>query len=67
MRSKDPEPRQKDITPKLSDFFTPEDTKEICEAVQVKPRIPKNDESIMILQMCDKILEIWKSDLDNVE
>lgn len=67
MRSKDPEPRQKDVTPKLSDFFTPEDTKEICEVVQVKPRIPKSDESMNFLKTCNKIFEIWKFDLDSIE
>lgn len=67
MRSKDPEPRQKDITPKLSDFFTPEDTKEVCEVVQVKPRIPKRNDSMSFSKISDKIFQVWKSDLDSIE
>ncbi|XP_012223733.1 uncharacterized protein [Linepithema humile] len=66
MRSKDPEPRQRDITPKLSDFFIPEDAKEICEAVQVKPRILKN-ENMNFLKICDKIFEMWKFDSYDIE
>ncbi|CAL1686505.1 unnamed protein product [Lasius platythorax] len=64
-RSKDPEPRQKDITPKLSDFFIPESTKEICEAVHVKPRAPKMDENWNAFKISDKILE-WKHSMDDV-
>lgn len=64
-RSKDPEPRQKDITPKLSDFFIPESTKEICEAVHIKPRAPKMDENWNAFKISDKILE-WKHSMDDV-
>ncbi|XP_011643573.1 LOW QUALITY PROTEIN: uncharacterized protein LOC105431223 [Pogonomyrmex barbatus] len=65
-RSKDPEPRQKDMTPKLSDFFIPEDTKEICEAVQVKPRAPKIDENWNAFKISDRILE-WKHSIDDID
>lgn len=65
MRSKDPEPRQKDIIPKLSDFFIPEITKEICEAVHVKPRAPKMDENWNAFKISDKILE-WKHNMDDM-
>lgn len=65
MRSKDPEPRQKDITPKLSDFFIPEITKEICEVVHVKPRAPKMDENWNAFKISDKILE-WKHSMDDI-
>lgn len=64
-RSKDPEPRQKDITPKLSDFFVPENTKEICEAVHTKPRTPKMDENWNAFKISDKILE-WKHSMDDI-
>ncbi|KAL6425661.1 hypothetical protein ACFW04_009640 [Cataglyphis niger] len=64
-RSKDPEPRQKDITPKLSDFFVLENTKEICEAVHVKPRTPKIDENWNAFKISDKILE-WKHSMDEI-
>ncbi|XP_072748880.1 uncharacterized protein [Anoplolepis gracilipes] len=65
VRSKDPEPRQKDVIPKLSDFFVPENTKEICEAVHVKPRAPKIDENWNAFKISDKILE-WKHNMDDI-
>ncbi|XP_050460267.1 uncharacterized protein LOC126856103 [Cataglyphis hispanica] len=64
-RSKDPEPRQKDIIPKLSNFFVPENIKEICEAVHVKPRTPKIDENWNAFKISDKILE-WKHSMDDI-
>lgn len=65
-RSKDPEPRQKDIVPKLSDFFVPEHPKEICMAVQIKPRPPKIDDNWNPFQISDIIFD-WKRNLDDAE
>ncbi|XP_011865395.1 PREDICTED: uncharacterized protein LOC105560687 [Vollenhovia emeryi] len=62
-RSKDPEPRQKDLAPKLDDFFTPEDTLEICEAVHVKSRASKIDDNWNAFKISDRILE-WKYSID---
>ncbi|EZA47598.1 hypothetical protein DMN91_012333 [Ooceraea biroi] len=65
-RTKDPEPRQKDIMPKLSDFFIPEAMKEQCEAVHVKPRPPKIDENWNAFRISAKILE-WRYNLDDLD
>ncbi|XP_071570360.1 uncharacterized protein [Temnothorax nylanderi] len=66
MRSKDPEPRQKDVVPKLSDFFIPEDTKEICEAVHVKSRVSNiNNDDWNAFKISDRILE-WKYSIDEI-
>ncbi|TGZ56880.1 uncharacterized protein [Temnothorax longispinosus] len=65
MRSKDPEPRQKDVVPKLSDFFIPEDTKEICEAVHVKSRVSKINDNWNAFKISDRILE-WKYSIDEI-
>lgn len=66
MRNKDPEPRQKDIVPKLDDFFIPEDTKEICTFVHLKPRALKIDENWNAFKISDKIIEL-KYNLDNIQ
>jgi len=65
-RSKDPEPRQKDIIPKLSDFFIPEDTKEIYEAVHVKSRALKIDYNWNAFKISNRILE-WKYSIDDID
>lgn len=65
-RSKDPEPRQKDIVPKLSDFFIPEDTKEICEALHVKSRTSKIDDDWNAFKISNRILE-WKYSIDDID
>lgn len=65
-RSKDPEPRQKDIVPKLSDFFVPKDTKEICEAVHVKSRASKINDNWNAFKISDRILE-WKYNIDDID
>lgn len=66
MRTKDPEPRQKDIMPKLPDFFVPEQTKDICTFVQVKLRAPKINEDWDIFKISNKIFD-WRHSLDNVQ
>ncbi|XP_039315312.1 uncharacterized protein LOC105206519 [Solenopsis invicta] len=63
LRSKDPKPRQKDIIPKLADFFVPENTKEICEAVHVKSQAPKINDNWNAFKISDRILE-WKYSID---
>lgn len=65
-RSKDPEPRQKDLVPKLADFFVPEATKEIYEAVHVKSRVSKIDDDWNAFKISDRILE-WKYSIDDVD
>ncbi|XP_014482768.1 PREDICTED: uncharacterized protein LOC106748596 [Dinoponera quadriceps] len=65
VRSKDPELRQKDITPKLSDFFVPEHTKDICTLIHVKFRAPKMNENWDIFKISNKILD-WRHSLDIV-
>lgn len=66
MRSKDPEPRQKDIIPTLSDFFMPEDAKEIREAVHVKSQTSKIDDNWNAFKISDRILE-WKCGIDDID
>ncbi|KYN33320.1 hypothetical protein ALC56_12031 [Trachymyrmex septentrionalis] len=65
-RSKDPEPRQKDIVPQLSHFFIPEDVKEICEAVHVKLRASKIDNNWNAFKISNRILE-WKYSIDDID
>ncbi|XP_018373747.1 PREDICTED: uncharacterized protein LOC108768034 [Trachymyrmex cornetzi] len=65
-RSKDPEPRQKDIVPQLSHFFIPEDIKEICEAVHVKLRASKIDDNWNAFKISNRILE-WKYSIDDID
>lgn len=64
-RSKDPKPRQKDVVLNLADFFMPEDTNEVYEAVQSKPRMPKLVENWNAFKICDMIHE-WKHRLDDI-
>ncbi|KZC08642.1 hypothetical protein WN55_11226 [Dufourea novaeangliae] len=64
-RSKDPEPRQRDIVPILSDFFKPESTEEYCTAVSIKPRAAEVVDSWNPFKISDKIFE-WKHRLDHV-
>jgi len=65
-RSKDPEPRQKDIVPQLSHFFIPEDIKEICEAVHVKLRASKIDDNWNAFEISNRILD-WKYSVDDID
>ncbi|XP_050591847.1 uncharacterized protein LOC126922927 [Bombus affinis] len=64
-RSKDPEPRQKDVVPILSDFFTPVSTEEYCTSVSIKPRIPETVDSWNAFRISDQISE-WKHILNHV-
>ncbi|CAK9834011.1 hypothetical protein ANTRET_LOCUS10608 [Anthophora retusa] len=64
-RSKDPEPRQKNIVPVLSDFFTPASTEEYCTAVSIKPRTPEIIDTSSPFRISDQIFK-WKHRLDNV-
>ena len=63
-RSKDPEPRQKDVAPVLSDFFTPESTEEYCIPVSIKPRTPETVDSWNAFRISDQINE-WKHILNH--
>lgn len=63
MRSRDPQPRQKDIVPKLSDFFIPESIKEYYTSMYVKPKSLNIIENWNAFQVSDKICK-WK---DNVK
>lgn len=65
MRTKDPEPRQKDIIPKLSNFFAPEYTKDICTFMHVILRAPKINEDWNIFKISNKTLD-WRHSLDDV-
>lgn len=65
-RSKDPEPRQKDIVPRLSDFFVPEYTREVCEAMHIKSRASKIDDNWNAFKISDRILE-WKYSIDDID
>lgn len=64
-RSKDPEPRQRDAVPELSDFFTPVSPEEYCTPVSVKPRIQEIADNWSAFKINDKILE-WKHSLDHL-
>lgn len=64
-RSKDPEPRQRDALPKLSDFFQPKYADEYCTAVCVKPRNPEQTENWNAFRVSDKIRN-WKWNMDFV-
>nr|XP_034180192.1 uncharacterized protein LOC117604345 [Osmia lignaria] len=65
IRSKDPEPRQKDAVPVLSDFFIPVLTEEYCTSISSKPRTPETTETWNAFRISDKIFE-WKYLLDHV-
>lgn len=65
IRSKDPEPRQKDAVPVLSDFFIPVPTEEYCTSISSKPRTPEMTETWNAFRISDKIFE-WKYVLDHV-
>lgn len=64
-RSKDPEPRQRDAVPQLSDFFSPKYANEYCTAVCIKPRSPEPLENWNAFKISDKILR-WKWNMDYV-
>ncbi|XP_051174564.1 repetitive organellar protein-like [Leptopilina boulardi] len=64
-RSKDPEPRQRDAVPKLSDFFQPKYADEYCTAVCAKPRNPEQFENWNAFRISDKIRS-WKWNMDFV-
>ncbi|XP_043484294.1 uncharacterized protein LOC122512492 [Leptopilina heterotoma] len=64
-RSKDPEPRQRDAIPKLSDFFHPKYADEYCTAVCVKPRNSEQTENWNAFRVSDKIRS-WKWNMDFV-
>ncbi|OAD55675.1 hypothetical protein WN48_04328 [Eufriesea mexicana] len=65
IRSKDPEPQQKDVIPKLSDFFTPISTDEYCTPVSIKPRSVETTDNWSAFRISDQICE-WKQNLDLV-
>lgn len=62
-RSKDPEPRNRDVSPKLSDFFTPSYSEEYCSAVNITPIIPDIVSNWSAFVISDKIFG-WKQDMD---
>lgn len=62
-RSKDPEPRQRDITPKLSDFFVPTNDDEFRRAVLVRPPSPRVLDTWNPYKISDRIFS-WKESLD---
>ncbi|XP_076642382.1 uncharacterized protein LOC143353162 [Halictus rubicundus] len=64
-RSKDPEPRQRDIVPVLSDFFKPESTEEYCTPVSIKTMAAEAVDSWSAFRISDKIFE-WKHSLDHI-
>ncbi|CAD1472689.1 unnamed protein product [Heterotrigona itama] len=63
-RSKDPEPRQKDVVPILSDFFAPESTEEYCIPVSIKPRTAETMDNWNAFRISDQINE-WKHILNH--
>ncbi|XP_046629655.1 uncharacterized protein LOC124310094 isoform X1 [Neodiprion virginianus] len=63
IRSKDPEPRHRDIVPKLSDFFKPSYSEEYCIAVQIRPSSPEISRNWSAFTISDKIFG-WKHDMD---
>ncbi|KAG7210835.1 hypothetical protein KM043_012320 [Ampulex compressa] len=65
-RTKDPEPKQKDIIPRLSDFFIPEFIDEHCVSVSIKSRAPEIVENWSAFTISNKVFG-WKDRLDNVE
>lgn len=62
-RSKDPEPRHKDIIPHLSDFYSPQSIEEYCIPAQVEARQPQLMEKWSAFKISDKIFE-WKNNVD---
>lgn len=64
-RSKDPEPRQRDAIPVLSDFFVPVVSEEYCTSISIKPRTPEIIDNWSAFRISDKIFE-WKHILDHV-
>ncbi|XP_003425823.1 uncharacterized protein LOC100677952 [Nasonia vitripennis] len=64
MRSKDPEPRDKDIVPKLSDFYNPKCTEQYFTAVTPKPLNPINLNTFNAFTISNKV-STWKICRDN--
>ncbi|KAL2740378.1 putative serine/threonine-protein kinase [Vespula squamosa] len=64
MRSKDPQPRQRDLVPKLSDFFVPESVDEYYTPMFVKSKNSDFIENWNAFRISDKICE-WKDSMDN--
>ncbi|XP_057321041.1 uncharacterized protein LOC130664882 [Microplitis mediator] len=63
-RTRDPQPRQRDLEPKLEDFFKPEYNNEYCASVKIRPRTPEFDDNWSAFKISDRIFE-WKSSLDD--
>ncbi|KAI4490819.1 hypothetical protein M0804_003763 [Polistes exclamans] len=64
MRSRDPQPRQRDLVPKLSDFFIPESVDEYYTPMFVKSRNSDLIENWNASRISNKICE-WKDSMDN--
>ncbi|XP_035735981.1 uncharacterized protein LOC118447754 [Vespa mandarinia] len=64
MRSRDPQPRQRDLVPKLSDFFVPESVDEYYTPMFVKSKNSDLIENWNAFRISDKICE-WKDNMDN--
>ncbi|CAD6232597.1 GSCOCG00006968001-RA-CDS [Cotesia congregata] len=62
-RTKDPQPRERDLEPKLEDFFKPVYGEEYCTSVKIRPRTPEFDDNLSAFKISDRIFD-WKSSLD---
>ncbi|XP_066597142.1 putative uncharacterized protein DDB_G0285119 [Prorops nasuta] len=63
IRSKIPELREKDIVPKLEDFFIPEGTEEYCTAVNTRLSLPEATNKWDAFKISKKNLS-WKNSTD---
>lgn len=64
-RSRDPEPREKDLVPTLNDFFVPQYAPEYCEAVKIKPQHPEIIDSWSAFRISNRV-NYWKACLDEI-
>ena len=64
MRSKDPEPRNKDIVPQLTDFYIPKNIDEYFVIINPLPLNPNNMNTLKTFLVRSKIY-LWKSCRDN--
>ena len=63
-RSKDPIPRKRDLSPKLSDFFVPTNDEEFARAMDVSPPSPRRFETWNPHKISERIFA-WKKNLDH--
>ncbi|KAK0166555.1 hypothetical protein PV328_004962 [Microctonus aethiopoides] len=65
MRSKDPEPRQKDLEPRLSDFYVPQYGRAYTDVVEIHPTSPQIFDNLSAFKISNGIFG-WQKSLDEL-